>query len=219
MNDALDKYLCEKYPKIFSERHGNMQETCMCWGLECGDGWFFLIDALCASIQHRVDNPPYVRKRGIRRLWQKVKQGYNLTLWNKIIYPVIHKLPYKTYSKLQRVLMADIVEFEKAPDGYVPQVVFVQVKEKFSGLRIYARGGDDHTQSLIDFAESVSHFVCERCGKMDHTVGRNQHGWITTTCADHCRNPKDFLTNADDNLQKIWSDILTKKENSQQPLA
>ena len=210
MSPELDKYLCEKYPKIFSERHASMQETCMCWGLECDDGWFFLIDALCSGIQNRVDNPPYVRKKGLPLLWQKVKQGYNLTIWNKIIYPLANKLPYKIYWKVQRRLMANIVEFEKAPDGYVPQVVFVQVKEKFSGLRIYARGGDDYTQSLIDFAELLSHFVCERCGKMDHTVGRNQHGWIATTCAEHCRNPEDFLTNADDDLQTIWSNILKK---------
>lgn len=27
----------------------------MCWGLDCGDGWFDLIDTLCANIQRHVD--------------------------------------------------------------------------------------------------------------------------------------------------------------------
>lgn len=55
MNDGLDKLLCEKYPKIFVNRHGDPKETLMCWGFECGDGWFNIIDQLCSNIQHRID--------------------------------------------------------------------------------------------------------------------------------------------------------------------
>lgn len=28
-----------------------MQETAMCWGFECGDGWYSIIDKLCRMIQ------------------------------------------------------------------------------------------------------------------------------------------------------------------------
>ena len=31
-----------------------MNKTLMCWGFECGDGWFALIDTLCASLMHPV---------------------------------------------------------------------------------------------------------------------------------------------------------------------
>lgn len=55
MNDGLDKLLCEKYPKIFVNRNGDPKETLMCWGFECGDGWFNIIDQLCSNIQHRID--------------------------------------------------------------------------------------------------------------------------------------------------------------------
>jgi hypothetical protein len=27
----------------------------MCWGFECGDGWYNIINQLCANIQHHVD--------------------------------------------------------------------------------------------------------------------------------------------------------------------
>lgn len=27
----------------------------MCWGLECGDGWYFLIDHLCGLLQWDID--------------------------------------------------------------------------------------------------------------------------------------------------------------------
>ena len=55
MNEELDKQLCEKYPKIFKMRNASMQETCMCWGFEHGDGWYDIIDAACKNIQHHID--------------------------------------------------------------------------------------------------------------------------------------------------------------------
>jgi len=55
MKKELDDALCAKYPKIFADRHKSMQETCMCWGFECGDGWYDLIDNLCSLIQNYID--------------------------------------------------------------------------------------------------------------------------------------------------------------------
>jgi hypothetical protein len=55
MREELDKNLCEKYPKIFADRHKPMTETCMCWGFECGDGWYNILDQLCNNIQHYLD--------------------------------------------------------------------------------------------------------------------------------------------------------------------
>jgi len=55
MKRELDEQLCAKYPKIFKDRHGDMRETLMCWGFECGDGWFNIINQLCANIQHHID--------------------------------------------------------------------------------------------------------------------------------------------------------------------
>ena len=55
MKPELDELLCQRYPKIFVDRHGDPKETLMCWGFECGDGWFNIINQLCANIQHQVD--------------------------------------------------------------------------------------------------------------------------------------------------------------------
>lgn len=55
MLQELDNQLCEKYPKIFADRHKPMTETAMCWGLEIGDGWYKILDSLCNQIQHYVD--------------------------------------------------------------------------------------------------------------------------------------------------------------------
>lgn len=55
MKPELDTQLCQNYPKIFADRHRTMTETAMCWGFEHGDGWFNIINQLCANIQHHID--------------------------------------------------------------------------------------------------------------------------------------------------------------------
>jgi hypothetical protein len=56
MDKKLDSLLVERYPKIFINRYGNMKETAMCWGFENQDGWFWILDQLCNSIQTYIDN-------------------------------------------------------------------------------------------------------------------------------------------------------------------
>jgi hypothetical protein len=63
MKDELDRKLCERYPKIFADRHGDMKTTAMCWGFECGDGWFNIIDKLCWNIQDYIDCSNEQRER------------------------------------------------------------------------------------------------------------------------------------------------------------
>ena len=55
MTNELDKKLCKKYPKIFANRFGNMKTTAMCWGFDCGDGWYSIINALCSNLQWNTD--------------------------------------------------------------------------------------------------------------------------------------------------------------------
>jgi hypothetical protein len=61
MNDDLDKKLTQKYPKIFKHRGSvNDTETLMGYGFAHGDGWYDILDALCASIQQHIS---WKRKR------------------------------------------------------------------------------------------------------------------------------------------------------------
>lgn len=55
MNQVLDNYLCEAYPRIFVERSMSPFESCMGRGFECGNGYFPIINILCNKIQHHID--------------------------------------------------------------------------------------------------------------------------------------------------------------------
>ncbi|ABD70763.1 hypothetical protein Rfer_3053 [Rhodoferax ferrireducens T118] len=73
MRRELDDLLCQHYPDIFRDRHGDRAETGMCWGFGCGDGWFDIIDGLCAEITSQVKAgamPPVVASQ------VKEKSGY-----------------------------------------------------------------------------------------------------------------------------------------------
>lgn len=56
MDSKLQQELYEKYPQIFIQKDLPKQQTAMCWGISCGNGWFNLIDELCGNIQNRLQN-------------------------------------------------------------------------------------------------------------------------------------------------------------------
>jgi hypothetical protein len=55
MRQELDEQLCKNYPKMMVNRYKPMTETAMCWGFECGDGWFNILNQLMGNIQHHID--------------------------------------------------------------------------------------------------------------------------------------------------------------------
>ena len=66
MRKELDDLLCERYPDIFIDRYADKTVTGMCWGFCCGNGWFELIDSLCAEISSHVragTSPPVVARQ------------------------------------------------------------------------------------------------------------------------------------------------------------
>lgn len=176
MDEELDKRLCEKYPKIFVNRHGDMRTTAMCWGFECGAGWYTLLDRACALIQGHID--------------QRVKSRKNAQEYNHMRRRLLagDEEPWLEYSKIwsepHRTGIRDSIlsgKPNKVPP-LVPQVVAVQVKEKFGTLRFYVDGGDDYTDGVIAMAEALSGRTCEECGAPGTT---NSGGWLSTRCSLH----------------------------------
>lgn len=156
MNKELDEKLCQKYPLIFRDRRGDMSKTCMCWGFTCDDGWYNIIDNLCGAIQNHIDN----RLEQIE--WTKK--------WNDKVNDEDHEW----------VSFADREERE-IPEP-IAQVVAIQVKEKFGGLRFYYSGGDDFVRGVVYMAESMSYDTCEVCGSPGKLTN---NGWYRTVCKEH----------------------------------
>jgi hypothetical protein len=79
--------LYNKYPKIFRQKDLPASETCMCWGICCGEGWKHIIDAACSKLQKLAD------EHNVNIEFAQVKEKFaELRLYIDIIYPDGHKL-------------------------------------------------------------------------------------------------------------------------------
>jgi hypothetical protein len=181
MREELDQLLCEKYPKIFRDRNAPMEQTCMYWGFSCDDGWFNIIDRLCANIQWHIDQVIENNERNQKHVAMvtAAKAG-DFTLFDA----------YYTQSGFQQewidtrradILTEEIAEW-RMPKEEIPQVIAAQVKEKFGTLRFYYSGGDDIIDGMVRMAESMSAVTCEECGSPGT---RTTGGWIRTLCETH----------------------------------
>jgi len=56
MQNDLQNELYEKYPKLFENRHKPVTESCMAFGVECGDGWYVILSNLCQEIAQHEKN-------------------------------------------------------------------------------------------------------------------------------------------------------------------
>jgi len=165
MSPELDKQLCEKYPLIFADRYADMTKTAMCWGFDCGDGWYNIIDTMCFAIQDHIDNHQTYIERDID-FNKKMEEAKNNNWEN---WPQYHAREPKVVSQP------------------IPQVVATQVKEKFGGLRFYYNGGDEYIGGLIQMAELMSQQTCEVCGNHGKIYTT---GWHRTLCEKHAKELK-----------------------------
>jgi len=177
MRSELDALLCEKYPKMMVNRDKPMTETCMCWGFECGDGWFNILNQLMGNIQNHIDWKERQREVSIKfdRIAEQLKAG-DSTLFDEEYKDMINQ-EYKEKRRQELIDRYPIVIPEP-----IPQVTLDQVKEKFGTLRFYYSGGDDYIRGMVSLAESLSGVTCEGCGNQAQTNWPEPGGWVRTIC-------------------------------------
>ena len=160
MRRELDEALCAKYPLIFKDRNADMRTTAMCWGLECGDGWYNIIDVLCGLLTSD---------------YRQAQSRYDF-IKDKVGQP-------KWSGSKDNITQEQIDEAkEKLDEATLRVPVASQVKEKFGGLRFYVQAATDKHYSYISFAESMSYRTCEECGAAGKTY---TDGWHMTLCDIH----------------------------------
>lgn len=80
MDNDLQEKLFEKYPLVFADRLIDEAESPFkAYGIECGNGWFEIIDNLCASLEPHIrswqKNNPKMAKKHPRTSQVKEKIG------------------------------------------------------------------------------------------------------------------------------------------------
>ena len=172
MRKELDEALCAKYPLVFRDRHAPMQATAMCWGFDCGDGWYTIIDVLCGMLTSE-----YRQAKDRYEYYTEVGVG-----------GILYGTKTVTQEDIDKAKAKMDEEAEKVP-------VAAQVKEKFGGLRFYVNGGTEEHYNYINFAESMSYHTCEVCGAPGHVY---TDGWYRTLCDVHAKEENRELEEQDE---------------------
>ena len=163
MSPEKTKYLLEKYSLLF-RLNGHPGGLPYC-SIDCGDGWFVLIDELCQSLMMEHNQKERTVVGILERLGEEDKSSW--TPWMKGHYNLA------TLNKA-RVEFADVT-------FNLPLVS--QIKQKFGTLRFYTHGGDSQSDAKIHFAEQLSGRICEECGSMDARI--YSLGWMSALCPVH----------------------------------
>lgn len=75
MKKEHDQQLCSEFPELYADRNADVRTTCMCWGFECGDGWFKIIYDLSKKLTELIRALPSVDHCCFRASQVKEKFG------------------------------------------------------------------------------------------------------------------------------------------------
>lgn len=166
MSPELDRLLCEKYPKVFQDRYSDARTTAMCFGFQCQDGWFSLIDTLCGMFYEDYDRA--------RAIYDYAKKSFESS--SQAEFSDAYVSSCYTNEKVEYWRK----EMELA-ESRIP--VAVQVKEKFGALDFHVKchEGMDTVLKYIHFAYRMSLQTCETCGTTKDAKPRSGK-WIRTLC-------------------------------------
>ena len=179
MKTELQEKIFNKYPKIFGDRTKPMTETCMCWGLEVGDGWYDLIDVLCEALTNtyttsleldeedgkRLGVEPYIDRDGKASYYFKVEPPQVKASQVKEKYGTLRFYHYLEFDET----IISLLESEKYPD-------LQKTIDRFS----------NYVDGIIHFAETASGRTCEITGQPGelHATGGTRSGWLKVVNKD-----------------------------------
>ncbi len=154
-----------RFPILFQNRKLSMQETCMCWGIECSKGWYSILEQLCTVLEYH--NIEFTKKYNRAIVADQVKEKFGTLRF------------YYTISMVDDE--GNVVnEYGETPPS--PQkVTHVGDPEAVSRIAV------DYLEMLADKyiaeAEDMTANTCAQCGVplgKDNKV--ETQGWISYLC-------------------------------------
>ena len=168
MKAELQEKLFDKYPKIFGDRTKPMTETCMCWGLDVGDGWYDLIDTLCEALTYTYTTSIEVDEEDGKRLGIKpYSDSYYFTVEPPQVIATQVKEKYGTLRFYYRS------EFDE-------KIIYLLETKKYPDLEKVNDRFYNFIDGVVHFAEIASGRTCEITGQSGelHASGGSMDGWL-----------------------------------------
>lgn len=161
VNKELTKQLFEKYPKIFKDHARPNTESLMCEGFRCDEGWYNLIDSLCATFDMQ------------RKFNNRYECTYdNSKEWFEFEFPVVVAVQVK--EKYAKLAFYYRLEFSKGFDN---------LSKKFpkTGEHL-ARMARAYVDGACAAVSCLSQCICEITGKPGSV--RKRGVWYKTLCQE-----------------------------------
>ena len=147
-----------RFPILFQHRKLSMQETCMCWGIECPKGWWHILEQLCTALE--IQNMEFTSKYGVAIVADQVKEKFGTLRF------------YFTIRDVDSNGVCTCVEYDMLP------------KEE-ARRRIARDFLDMVANEYIREAEDMTESTCARCGvPLDNDNKVTTKGWITFLCKE-----------------------------------
>lgn len=171
MKDELDNQLVAKYPELFVNKNKSPMETLICFGCECGDGWYSILDYLfgyLTALSKRKIPLDYTEEY---RLKHKDKKDYYENYYSyKHLPPQIVLDQVKEKYATLRVYYH--LEYNEIPEELKANIVLTQLDKE---LETYYTAIDN----AIEFAEYQTSRTCEVTGKPGKLYTK---GWYRVLC-------------------------------------
>lgn len=174
MKEKLLLSLFNKYDYLCRGRHYGSSRNLMCFGFECGDGWYKLLDELFHDL-NEIEN-----KHHLGLILVQVKEKYGglrcyyeyddhlITVKKNSFYRWLWNSDFKLAYYLRRYIFKG---------EYYKYYVYDKSEQK---LRNVSRQMN-HIKERVNKAENESYTICEICGNTNAKLDESR-AWIRTLC-------------------------------------
>lgn len=166
--------IIRKYPNLFKMVSRPYTETCMCWGIETGDGWLDIIDKLCEFLtEHKwLTSVELFDQNGMP---VNVKYSYPHVVFDQI---------KEKFGTLRIYYHIELPEFKS----------YIDISTNNAIIKKIADDIDQYVNGVINFIEFLSGKICEVTGKPGQL--RIKGGWYKTVC-DEIAEKEGYAINKD----------------------
>lgn len=182
MSPDLDRQLCDKYPKIFVDRYKSPQESCLSFGIECGDGWYNILDNLCVAASHTWSTSIEIDAEDAVKLAVKESPigGYF------VMIPAPQVVAKQVKEKFGTLRFYYHLEYD-------PNVV--ELSKKYPDLKEIMNRYDAYIDGIVHMAQVISARTCELTGLHGemHVSDGTWGGWYKTLNPELAKTRQDLV--------------------------
>lgn len=210
-NKAYYKYeeMMKEFPLLYRQRKLPMTQTCMCWGIDCGEGWYLPLHELSQCLE--AINVAVGKKWGFRIEAEQVKQKYGTLRFYWAVRPVApwwrNAISYPFRWLCQNAYSLDAKGAELVVGRFLYNTFFhigqflQWASPKHKQRDAIIQGVDHLVSALVSKCDAECFNVCEDCGRVigkPYSPRYTTLGWVSYLCDKCAEKTEGYYTISDE---------------------